>query len=63
MKKKEFINMGYKQLNNYNDECVDTIYKKFESGRIFIVQFSEDNKEKQTGIVYVMEKQLKELLK
>lgn len=56
MKKQNFINMGYKKLNEGE---IETYYKKFENGNVHIAQFNKDEQQDEVGMVYLTQEQLK----
>lgn len=52
--------MEYKQLKTEDDQ-MDTVYKKFEDGGIWIAQFNEKVQEDEVGSVLLTKKQVEKL--
>lgn len=62
MIKKEWIKMGYKEVNTINTDDIHTLYRMFDSGNVWIVQFNNTQKD-EIGKVYLSKEQLKEMFR
>ena len=61
MEKEEYLNMGYKQLKINDSEEIETLYKKFDNGNVWIVQFNEEFSKDEIGKVYLTKEQIQDL--
>lgn len=58
--KNKFLEMGYEVLETVGEE-MDTLYKKFDNGNMWIVQFNEAVQEDAVGMIYLTDRQVEEI--
>lgn len=58
MTKQQYKDMKYKELKNNSDDEIDTMYKRFDNGNMWIVQFNEEYQEDEIGKVYLTKEQV-----
>lgn len=57
--KQYWVDLGYQE--SISDKELNTLYKKFEDGGMYIVQFNESVSEEEIGLVYLSKNQLQHL--
>lgn len=62
MTKQKFLDMGYKQLY-YTKDSMDTLYKKFPNGNMWIIQFNSEVSNEAVGMVYLIKEQVNGIFK
>jgi len=58
MKKAKWLEMSYQQVDGGE---IDTLYKRFENGNTRIVQFNEEEKADEIGVIYLTKEQTEKL--
>ncbi|WCK57172.1 hypothetical protein PP175_28710 (plasmid) [Aneurinibacillus sp. Ricciae_BoGa-3] len=58
MTKERYMSMGYKEVEGGE---FDTIYKQFDNGNMYIVQFNEEVQKDAIGLVYLTKEQANKL--
>lgn len=61
--KEEYKKAEYIQLTTEDSEEVDTMYKRFDNGNMWIVQFNEKVGAQPIGMVYLTNHQVEKLFK
>lgn len=61
MDKQAFLDMDYQIVKNSDEHELDTLFKVFESGNMWIVQFNEEFQNEPIGKVYLTKQQAEQL--